>query len=116
MAPGLPEAEFAADDQGTSRSRCCAARVHCSAQTCTADPALLVSTLKPAEKGAGFVLRVLNPTEESLKAGVRLGFPFDEARPVRLDEESGDDFAIVREGSTLRFAVPPHALETVWIH
>ncbi|MEE8476185.1 MAG: glycosyl hydrolase-related protein [Myxococcota bacterium] len=76
--------------------------------------ALLLSALKPAEDGEGLVLRVSNPTAVPQQARVTLGFPFREARPLRLDEEPGEH-PIAREGASLRFSVPPHALRTVRI-
>jgi hypothetical protein len=69
---------------------------------------------KPAEDGAGLVVRVLNPTDAACEAALRLGFPFASAEPVRLDETpAGGDVA--READTLRFAVPAHALRSVRI-
>ncbi len=77
-------------------------------------PALLLSALKPAEDGEGLVLRLSNPTGVPQEARVTLGIPFQEARPLRLDEEPSGH-PITREGATLRFPVPPHALRTVRI-
>jgi len=76
--------------------------------------ALLVSALKPAEKGDGLVLRLSNPTAVPQEARVTLGFPFERADPVRLDEEP-DEQTVVREGASLRFSVPSHALRSVRI-
>jgi mannosylglycerate hydrolase len=73
---------------------------------------LLLSALKPADQGEGFVLRVLNPTDEPLDAVVRLGFDITDARAVRLDEETSDD-ALATTGRDIRFRVPPHALRSV---
>jgi alpha-mannosidase len=75
---------------------------------------LLVSAFKPAEHGEGVVLRVANPTAAPLQARVTLGFPFDRAEPLRLDE-APEDFPLERKGSTLQFAVPAHALRTLGI-
>jgi len=76
--------------------------------------ALLLSALKPAETGAGLVVRVLNPTDAPLEAALRLGFPFARAEPVRFDEAPAAG-ALTREADLLRFAVPPHALRSVRI-
>jgi alpha-mannosidase len=76
--------------------------------------ALVISALKPAEEGDGLVLRVSNPTAAPLDAHVTLGFPFDTARSLRLDEEP-DEHVVTRKGATLHFSVRPHALRTVGI-
>jgi hypothetical protein len=75
---------------------------------------LLLSALKPAEEGAGLVVRVLNPTDAACDAELRLGVPFEHAEAVRLDEAPGTG-PVTRNGDTLRFAVPPHALRSVRI-
>jgi alpha-mannosidase len=74
--------------------------------------ALLLSSLKPADDGAGFVVRVLNPTDAAHTASLRLGAPFTHAGPACLDETPAG-FAVRRDGGTLRFEVPPHALRSV---
>jgi len=75
-------------------------------------PDVLLTALKPAEDGQGFVLRVLNPTDEAREAVVRFGFDIAAALAVRLDEEaSGDPIALA--GRELRVDVPPHALRSV---
>jgi alpha-mannosidase len=76
--------------------------------------ALVVSALKPAEEGDGLVLRVSNPTTAPLDAHVTLGFPFDTARSLRLDEEP-DEHVVTRKGATIHFSVRPHALRTLGI-
>jgi alpha-mannosidase/mannosylglycerate hydrolase len=73
---------------------------------------LLVSALKPAARGAGIVLRVLNPTDTSVEATLVVGLPIVAAAPVRLDEEP-DTWPLHRDGGTLRFTVPPHALRSI---
>jgi len=74
--------------------------------------ALVLSAVKPAEAGAGVVVRVLNPTDAVCEAVLRLGFAFARAEAVRLEEAPAAD-AVTRDGDTLRFAVPPHALRSV---
>ena len=71
-----------------------------------------MSALKPAEDGEGVVLRVLNPTSESLVAEVAFGLPLSSASFARLDESPAGG-APARDGSTLRFPVAPHALCTL---
>jgi 2-O-(6-phospho-alpha-D-mannosyl)-D-glycerate hydrolase len=73
---------------------------------------LVLSALKPADAQDGFVLRVLNPTDDEHEAVVHVAIPLREAKAVRLDEEpSGHDVTL--DGGTLRFVVPPHALRSV---
>ena len=74
--------------------------------------ALLVSAVKPAERGDGIVVRVLNPTATAQTARLRVGVPFADATAVRLDEEPADHTVVV-DGDELRFDVPPRALRTV---
>ena len=74
--------------------------------------ALLLSAIKPAERGGGLVVRVLNPTDAPLTAELRPGFPVRAARAVRLDEEPAAE-AVEVAGGTVRFAVPPRALRSV---
>jgi len=75
---------------------------------------LVLSSVKPAQDGPGLVVRVLNPTHEPLEATLRLGFDFAGAAAVRLDESATSD-SVTRDGDTLRFDVPPHALRSVRI-
>jgi hypothetical protein len=75
---------------------------------------LLLSALKPADNTEGIVVRVLNPTASPQRAELTLGFEFDRAETLRLDEES-EDHPLSRDGQTLRFPVPPHALRTLGI-
>jgi hypothetical protein len=76
--------------------------------------ALVLSALKPAERGEGLILRVLNPTAEAHQAELRLGLPFTSARFVRLDESDADGEP-AREGATLRFEVPVRRIVTLRI-
>ncbi|MBW2447537.1 MAG: hypothetical protein JRG83_16635 [Deltaproteobacteria bacterium] len=75
---------------------------------------LALSALKPAESGVGFVLRVLNPGSEAREARVTLGFPFERAEAVRLDE-TPEAQEVSRDGATLRFNVPAHGLRSVHV-
>jgi hypothetical protein len=76
--------------------------------------ALLLSALKPAEDGPGLVVRVLNPTGAACEAELRLGFRFERAEAVRLDE-TPCAASVMRSADTLRFPVPAHALRSVRI-
>jgi mannosylglycerate hydrolase len=75
-------------------------------------PALVLSAVKPAEDGAGVVVRVLNPTDEVAAAVLRFGFPVRTVEAIRLDETPCDD-AVALEGPDARFAVPPHGLRSL---
>jgi hypothetical protein len=75
----------------------------------------VLSALKPADSGAGVIVRVLNPTDADREVTLTPGWPTDgRAEPVRLDE-SPADFAVSWEGPRLRFAVPAHAIRSVRI-
>jgi alpha-mannosidase len=76
--------------------------------------ALVLSALKPAEEGAGLVVRVSNPTHEPADAHLSVGFSFEAADLVRLDEAPIDE-PLARGGDALRFRVPPHAVRSVRI-
>ncbi len=76
--------------------------------------ALLLSGLKPAEDGDGMVLRVLNPTDATLEAEIRLGFAIASASPVQLDETPISQ-PLPIEDNRLRFPVPPHSLRSLRI-
>ncbi|HZR82063.1 MAG TPA: glycosyl hydrolase-related protein [Candidatus Binatia bacterium] len=74
------------------------------------DPSpLVLAALKPAESGAGFVARVLNPTGERVTARIRLGVPFGSVSAVRLDEEPAP-VDVARSGDAVSVAIGPHAL------
>ena len=73
---------------------------------------LVLSALKPASRGDGFIVRVLNPTSAPLDAELRLGVPFATVAAIRLDEEP-DRFAVERVGQCVTFNVPRHALRSV---
>jgi alpha-mannosidase len=73
---------------------------------------LLLSAVKPASDGTGVVVRVLNPTEHTLQAQLRLAGPPASVSAVRLDETPADhDIDVV--GGSLTFDVPAHALRSV---
>jgi alpha-mannosidase len=75
---------------------------------------LVLTALKPAEHGNGFVLRVLNPTDEPREAVVSIGLPVAEVSPVRLDETTTNE-RVSLDGSNVRFEIPRHALRSVLI-
>ena len=73
---------------------------------------LVLSAIKPAESGDGFVVRVLNPTDADAEAELRVGVPFAAATSVRLDE-TPDEATLAHDGERLRFPVPAHGLRSV---
>jgi alpha-mannosidase len=75
-------------------------------------PELLLSALKPAQRGPGSVLRLLNPTDREIEATLDFGFDLARAETVRLDE-SPADLTRVRDGRRIRLSLPPHALRSV---
>ena len=74
---------------------------------------LLLSACKPAERGDGMVVRVLNPTDRSRTAVVRVGVPVDHVLPVRLDEEPAPEHDATLHDGVVRFEVPARALRSV---
>lgn len=74
--------------------------------------AILLSALKPAEDGAGVVLRLLNPADTSLEACLDVGFPFASAESAHLDERQAD-FPVAVRGTAVTLTLPPHALRTL---
>lgn len=89
-------------------------------------PGVVLSTLKPAERGSSVVARLLNPTDHPAVTTLRWHLPVGAVVPVRLDEEPvepGDDpvetSALAAgngpgDGATaVRRTVPPHALSSV---
>ena len=75
-------------------------------------PELLLSALKPAEDGDGFVLRLQNPGNEASEARIELGFPVREAEACPLDEQadpSADAPALEPGWRALQARVPARA-------
>jgi mannosylglycerate hydrolase len=75
---------------------------------------VMLSALKPAARGDGIVLRLLNPTANATDAEIRLGFPIGGARPVRLDEEP-EEGTVECTDRVLRLHLRAHALRTVML-
>ncbi|HYR96714.1 MAG TPA: glycosyl hydrolase-related protein, partial [Candidatus Binatus sp.] len=73
---------------------------------------ILLSALKPAEDGAGTVLRLLNPTDGPLTAHVAIGFPLSRVVRVRLDE-TPEDGPVALDGATVSVVVPAHGLRSL---
>ncbi|GIW41771.1 MAG: alpha-mannosidase [Candidatus Binatia bacterium] len=73
---------------------------------------VVLSCLKPAETRPGTVLRFLNPAERAARVELRVGFPFAEVLPVRLDE-TPISFPLRHEGERVSFELPPYALRSL---
>ncbi len=72
----------------------------------------LVSALKPADDGDGIVLRLLNPTDQPLRAEVTLGIPTQAIEGIRLDETPLGEH-VSRDGDIVEIELPPHALRSL---
>jgi alpha-mannosidase len=77
---------------------------------------VVLSALKPAEDGAGTILRLLNPTDTAVEARIRLApallARIDEIRSVALDE-TGPREAVLRDGADILVPLRPHGLATL---
>lgn len=73
---------------------------------------LVLTAVKPSERGPGIVARVLNPSRETAEAALRTRIGLTEARAVRLDE-TDDAFPVTIDDGIVRFDVPPRALRSV---
>lgn len=49
-------------------------------------PSLILSAFKPAEEGAGTIVRIYNPTPEAVEGKLYIGWPAKEVWEARLDE------------------------------
>ena len=75
---------------------------------------LVLSALKPSEDGSGIVIRLLNPGAEPARAVLSLGFDFEDARSLRLDEKPGPDELTVGP-RRIEFDLGPHALRSLFL-
>ncbi|HEV2311334.1 MAG TPA: glycosyl hydrolase-related protein, partial [Acidimicrobiia bacterium] len=79
-------------------------------------PGVVLTALKPADRGAGVVARVLNPTDEPADASLQLDVRVRDAVAIRLDEQPADGDELVQATDRgVRVRVPPHALRSVWV-
>lgn len=75
-----------------------------------------LSALKPAERGTGLVVRVLDPTDQSIEPTLRWSLPVRDVRAVHLDERPWDaDPTAAAAIDGLRISVPAHALRSLHI-
>jgi mannosylglycerate hydrolase len=73
---------------------------------------MLLSALKPADDGQGFVVRVLNPTGAAVEASLRVDTGLSGVESVRLDETS-IDAPVARAGGWVTVVVDPHRLQSL---
>lgn len=81
-------------------------------------PNLVLSALKPPERGTGIVARVLNPTDAPAQAALRSNMPVGHAVSVRLDEEPTErdpSPAPVAGADSVELTIPAHALRSVLV-
>ncbi|MBW2385657.1 MAG: hypothetical protein JRG92_18655 [Deltaproteobacteria bacterium] len=78
---------------------------------------LELSAWKPAEDGAGSVLRLLNPTDASIRAQILLGRTLTESlaavEAVRLDEHPALECEVHWQADRIEIDVPAHALRSL---
>jgi mannosylglycerate hydrolase len=71
-----------------------------------------LSALKPAEDGAGSILRVLNPTDAAVDARIQLGLRVSGVGAVRLDEAPANGSVVV-DGDRVAIIIPAHTLRSL---
>jgi alpha-mannosidase len=77
---------------------------------------VVLSALKPAEHGAGIVLRLLNLTAETQTTTVTARWPWSTVTAVRLDETpltDAEPLSLAGTGSPVPATVPARALLTL---
>ena len=73
---------------------------------------LVVSAVKPPERGSGVVLRCCNLLNRPATGVWRLGWDLKRARRVRADEHDPEEIALEADRRTVRFTVPAHGIGT----
>ena len=76
---------------------------------------LLLTALKPAERGRRIILRLLNPGDEPATGQLTLGFDAASAHRVSLDEERVLERLPLQDARRLALEVPPHRFHTISI-
>jgi len=76
------------------------------------DPRLIMSAIKKASRVSGMVLRVFNPSEETIETSVRLAKPVRKVRYVNLNEEpTGEKLTVKR--SAIHLSVAPKKIVSI---
>ena len=75
---------------------------------------VVVSAVKPAEEGEGFVVRVYNPTDADAQARLRVWRHLLRAELANLNESGLEDLPV--DGSTVRFPVRAGQVVTLRLH
>jgi alpha-mannosidase len=73
---------------------------------------LLLTCFKPSKEAGCAVLRVLNPSEESVTARLRLGVQVSALQSLRLDEQP-DDLLLSQDVDHWRFEIGPKQMRTL---
>lgn len=76
---------------------------------------LVLTALKPAQRGRRIILRVLNPGDEPAVGTLALGFDAASAHLVSLDEERVLERLALQDARRLPLLVPPHRFQTISI-
>jgi len=76
---------------------------------------LVLSSVKPAQVGAGTVLRCYNATGVRVPGAWTSGVPIKTAHRVRADEREAQGLVIENRGRTVRFLAEPHEIVTILI-
>ncbi|OLE60815.1 MAG: hypothetical protein AUG10_03975 [Gemmatimonadetes bacterium 13_1_20CM_2_70_10] len=76
---------------------------------------LILSALKPAQNGSGFVLRCYNATDRETAGAWRFTEGVRTAHRVRADERESQALVLEHRGRTLRFVAKPYEIVTIQI-
>jgi len=76
---------------------------------------LVLSAMKPAERGRGVVLRCYNATERPVAGEWRIPWPLRAAELARLDETPTGALGVTPDGA-IAFEAAPRAIVTVLVH
>lgn len=75
---------------------------------------LILSSLKPAQKGKGAILRLYNVSSQTINGSLKLSGNYRKAMAVKLNEKKTNErFLIRHEKSNLFLRVPPHKIITL---
>src|SRR5437667_334285 len=76
---------------------------------------LILSAVKPAQNGSGFVLRCYNATDRETAGAWRFTEGVRTAHRVRADERESQALVLEHRGRTLRFVAKPYEIVTIQI-